>query len=93
MLGPNKNKWEIQDVYNHMGETFDQMFCVFNVSNEEQQYQLDVDEKVKESFQVKFKIRKSKRVYRFLGVLPFHKIKMELSIQLTYTCMNIDISV
>ena len=75
-----RNKWEIQDVYNHMGETFDQMFRVFNVSNEEQQYQLDVDEKVKESFQVKLEIRKSKHVHGFLGVLPFHTIKMELSI-------------
>jgi hypothetical protein len=57
-----RNKWEIQDVFNHMGETLEQMFKVFKVSTEDQQYQLDVEEKVKESFLVKLEIKKSKNL-------------------------------
>ena len=66
-----RNKWEIQDVFNHLGETFDQMFRILKVSNEEQQYQLYVDEKVKESFQVKLEIRKSKHVQGIIKTSNF----------------------
>ena len=46
------SKWIVQDVYNHMGESLEQMFHVFNVKLEDQQYQLDVLDKVKETFQL-----------------------------------------
>ena len=28
-----RNKWGIQDVYNHLGETFDQMFRIVKMRN------------------------------------------------------------
>ena len=36
------NKWIVQDVYNHMGESLEQMFTVFKVKPQDQQ--LDVSE-------------------------------------------------
>ena len=57
-----RNKWEIQDVFNHMGETLEQMFQVFKVNSEDQQYQLDVDEKINESFKVKLEMKKFKNL-------------------------------
>ena len=39
------NKWEVQDVFNHMGEALEQMFRVFNIEPKAQKYQLDVHEK------------------------------------------------
>ena len=53
------DKWVVQDVYNHMGETLEQMFHVFESSNENQQYQLDVQEKISESFPLKLEMMKS----------------------------------
>ena len=44
-------KWEIQDVYNHMGEALQQMF-----------YKLDIFERTNENFPMKIKIIKSKYV-------------------------------
>ena len=41
-----RNKWETQDVFNHMEEALDLMFQCFKVNPEEQQYQLDVGRKV-----------------------------------------------
>jgi hypothetical protein len=32
------NKWIVQDVYNHMGETLEQMFTVFKVKPHNQEY-------------------------------------------------------
>ena len=55
-------KWDIQDVYNHMGETLEQMFRVFKIVSKDQQYQLDVLERVNENFPMKIEIKKSKHV-------------------------------
>lgn len=51
------DKWIVQDVYNHMGETLEQMFRVFEVKAEDQQYQLDVVDKVNENFQLKLEMK------------------------------------
>ena len=40
-----------------MGESLEQMFCVFDVKSEDQQYQLDVIDKVKETFQLKLEMK------------------------------------
>ena len=40
-----------------MGESLEQMFRVFNVKSEDQQYQLDVIDKVKETFQLKLEMK------------------------------------
>ena len=56
------SKWDIQDVSNHMGETLEQMFRVFEIESEDQQYQLDVLESVNENFPMKIEIKKSKHV-------------------------------
>ena len=53
------NKWIVQDVYNHMGESLEQMFTVFKVKPQDQQYQLDVSEKVKDTFPFKLELKKS----------------------------------
>ena len=45
-----------------MGESLEQMFRVFEARPEEQQYQLDVLEKRKESFPVKLENMKSKNL-------------------------------
>ena len=50
-------KWIVQDVYNHMGESLEQMFRVFNVKLGDQQYQLEVLDKVKETFQLKLEMK------------------------------------
>ena len=55
----NKWEWGIQDVYNHMGESLEQMFWVFKVDAEDQHYQLDVFEKVEETFQLRLEMKKS----------------------------------
>ena len=52
-----RNKWETQDVFNHMEEALDLMLQCFKVNPEEQQYQLDVGRKVKEIFQSNWKSR------------------------------------
>ena len=52
-------KWEIQDVYNHMGEARKQMFRVFDVEPKEQFYKLDIFERTNENFPMKIKIMKS----------------------------------
>ena len=54
------NKWVIQDVYNHMGESLEQMFRVFKVNAEDQHYQLDVFEKVEETFQLRLEMKNFK---------------------------------
>ena len=54
------NKWIEQDVYNHMGESLEQMFSVFKVKSKDQQYKLDVFEKVKDTFQLKLEMKKFK---------------------------------
>ena len=51
------NKWIIQDVYNHMGESLEQMFSLFNVKPQDQQYQLDVFEKVIDTFHFKLELK------------------------------------
>ena len=51
------NKWIVQDVYNHMGENLEQMFRVFNVKSDDQQYKFDVIDKVKETFQLKLEMK------------------------------------
>ena len=56
----NKWEWGIQDVYNHMGESLEQMFRVFKVDAEDQHYQLDVFEKVEDTFLLKLEMKKSK---------------------------------
>ena len=53
------DKWEIQDVFNHMGEALELMFECFKVKQEEQNYQLDVGKKMKETFPIKLEIKKS----------------------------------
>ena len=55
-----RNKWEEQDVVDHMGEALEQMFIVFKVDIEDQQYQLDIKEKSKENFPFTIEIIKSK---------------------------------
>ena len=55
-------KWQIQDVYNHMGETLEQMFRVFDVEPKEQFYKLDIFERTNENFPMKIEIMKSKSV-------------------------------
>ena len=50
MLGPGE-QLGVQDVYNHMGEALEQKFKVFEVETKDDQYQLDVKGKIKESFQ------------------------------------------
>ena len=60
------NKWKIQDVYNHMGETLEQMFHVFKVSSEDQQYQLDLLEKVKETFQLRLEMKNFKDIEKVI---------------------------
>ena len=54
---PGNNRM-VQDVYNHMGETLEQMFTVFKVKPGNQQYQLDVSEKVKDTFHFKLELKK-----------------------------------
>ena len=49
------NKWETQDVFIYMGEALELMFECFKLKPAEQQYQLDVGKKVKESFPVNLK--------------------------------------
>ena len=61
------NKWIVQDVYNHMGESLEQMFRVFNVKSEDQQYQLDVIDKVKETFQLKLEIKTFENNEKVIG--------------------------
>ena len=51
-------KWKVQDVYNHMGESLEQMFLAFNVKPEDQQYQLTVLEREKETFNFKLEMKK-----------------------------------
>ena len=51
------NKRFVQDIYNHMGESLEQMFCVFDVKPEDQQYQLDVLEKVGETFKLNLEMK------------------------------------
>ena len=51
------NKWEVQDVYNHMGEA---MFRVFDTKSEDQQYQLTVNDKVDETFKFKLEMKNFK---------------------------------
>jgi hypothetical protein len=41
-----------------MGQTLKQMFHVFKENSEDQQYQLDVLEKVKETFQLRLEMKK-----------------------------------
>ena len=54
------NKWIEQDVFNHMGESLEQMFICFKVKSEDQQYRLDVLEKVKDTFPLKLEMKKFK---------------------------------
>ena len=54
------NKWIEQDVFNHMGESLEPMFIVFKVKSEDQQYKLDVLEKVKDTFPLKLEMKKFK---------------------------------
>ena len=51
------NKWIVQDVYNHMGESLEQMFRVFESKSDDQQYQLDVMEKVNETCHMKLEMK------------------------------------
>jgi hypothetical protein len=54
------NKWIEQDVFNHMGESMEQMFICFKVKSEDQQYKIDVLEKVKDTFPLKLEMKKFK---------------------------------
>ena len=51
-------KWKVQDVYNHMGESLEQMFLAFNMKPEDQQYQLTVLEREEETFNFKLEMKK-----------------------------------
>jgi hypothetical protein len=57
-----RDKWEMQDVFNHMGEALELMFECFKVKEEEQKHQLDVGKKMKETSPIKLKIKKSKNL-------------------------------
>lgn len=46
------NKLEKEDVFNHIWESLEQMFIVFKIKSENQQYPLDVFEKVKDTFEL-----------------------------------------
>ena len=46
-------------MFNHMGEALELMFECFKVKQEEQNYQLDVGKKMKETFPIKLEIKKS----------------------------------
>ena len=50
------NKWFEQDVFNLMGEALEQIFTVFKSKSDNQQYKLDVLEKIKDTFPIKLKI-------------------------------------
>ena len=52
------NKWIKEDVFNHMGESLEQMFRVFKIKPEDQKYQLDVFEKVNDTFNLKLEMKK-----------------------------------
>ena len=54
------NKWVKEDVFNHMGESLEQMFECFKIKKENQQYQLDVLDKVKDTFPLKLEMKKLK---------------------------------
>ena len=56
------NKWETQDVFNHSGETLDLMCQCIKVKQDDQQYEHNVGKKVRESFPVKLKIKKSENL-------------------------------
>ena len=51
--GDPGNKWIKEDVFNHMGESLEQMFQVYKIKPQDQQYQLDVFEKVNDTFNLK----------------------------------------
>ena len=55
------DNWKEQDVHNHVGESLEQMFCIFKVKSEDQQYKLIVQEKVKESFPLKLELKNFKK--------------------------------
>ena len=52
------NKWVTQDVFNHMGESLELMFECFKIKSENQQYQLEVLDKVKDTFPLKLEMKK-----------------------------------
>ena len=52
------NKWVKEDVFNHMGEALEQMFECFKIKSENQQYKLDVLDKVKDTFPLKLEMKK-----------------------------------
>ena len=54
------DKWVVQDVYNHMGESLEQMFSLFKVKSQDQQYKLDVLEEVNDTFQLRLEMKKFK---------------------------------
>ena len=56
------DKWEIQDVFKHLGKALELMFECFKVKQEEQNYQPDVGKKTKETFQIKLEIKKSDNI-------------------------------
>ena len=60
------NKWDVHDVYNHMGEALEYMFRGFNVESKAKQYSLDVLEKFTESFPMQIEIMKSKNVNKVI---------------------------
>ena len=56
------NKWIVQDVSDHLEETFKNVFKVFKVNEDDQQFKLKIGSKTGDKFPVKIESRRSKNL-------------------------------